>query len=388
MLKALIEKRNKAVERMKEIAANAVTETRALTADETKEYDDLKTEVEGLDSAIQRAKDSATMQLDGEPEDGNTAGTDGETREMRDDMDMAEVREFADYIRTAKVETRDDANMTMTDNGAIIPKTIAAKIIKQVKDISPIYAAATKYNVKGTLSIPYYDETTDHVTVAWATEFTELESHSGKFKTIDLTGFLAGALTKISRSLLNSQDFDLVSFVVNDMAEKVAEFIESEIIKGTKVGGLSGVTNVTTAAAVDAVTADELIDLKDSIKDRFQSGCMWVMSRKTRTAIRKLKDSDGQYLLNRDITAPFGYTLLGMPIYVSDNMPEMSTSAKAIYYGDFSGLAVKMVEEPNVQILQEHYATQHAIGAVCWLEFDSKVEDAQKLAVLQMGAGA
>ena len=136
MLKALIEKRNKAVERMKEIAANAVTETRALTADETKEYDDLKTEVEGLDSAIQRAKDSATMQLDGEPEDGNTAGTDGETREMRDDMDMAEVRAFADYIRTAKVETRDDANMTMTDNGAIIPKTIAAKIIKQVKDIS------------------------------------------------------------------------------------------------------------------------------------------------------------------------------------------------------------------------------------------------------------
>lgn len=388
MLKALIEKRNKAVERMKEIAANAVTETRALTADETKEYDDLKTEVEGLDASIKRAKDSATMQLDGEPEDGNTAGTDGETREMRDDMDMAEVRAFADYIRTAKVETRDDANMTMTDNGAIIPKTIAAKIIKQVKDISPIYAAATKYNVKGTLSIPYYDETTDHVTVAWATEFTELESHTGKFKTIDLTGFLAGALTKISRSLLNSQDFDLVSFVVNDMAEKVAEFIESEIIKGTKVGGLSGVTNVTTAAAVDAVTADELIDLKDSIKDRFQSGCMWVMSRKTRTAIRKLKDSDGQYLLNRDITAPFGYTLLGMPIYVSDNMPEMATSAKAIYYGDFSGLAVKMVEEPNVQILQEHYATQHAIGAVCWLEFDSKVEDAQKLAVLQMGAGA
>lgn len=388
MLKALIEKRNKAVERMKEIAANAVTETRALTADETKEYDDLKTEVEGLDASIQRAKDSATMQLDGEPEDNTTAGTDGETREMRDDMDMAEVRAFASYIRSAKVETRDDVNMTMTDNGAIIPKTIAAKIIKQVKDISPIYAAATKYNVKGTLSIPYYDETTDHVTVAWATEFTELESHSGKFKTIDLTGFLAGALTKISRSLLNSQDFDLVSFVVNDMAEKVAEFIESEIIKGTKVGGLSGVTNVTTAAAVDAVTADELIDLKDSIKDRFQSGCMWVMSRKTRTAIRKLKDSDGQYLLNRDITAPFGYTLLGMPIYVSDNMPEMSTSAKAIYYGDFSGLAVKMVEEPNVQILQEHYATQHAIGAVCWLEFDSKVEDAQKLAVLQMGAGA
>lgn len=383
-LKALIEKRNAKLEEMKAITSKAMAEVRAITSDEDEKFKELESEVRELDATIARIKDMDEMGLEEVLEGASASDPD----EVRDGMDMREVREFAAYIRNAKaVEVRQDTNLTFTDNGAIVPKTIASQIIKKVVDISPIYAAATKYNAKGTLEIPYYDESEGTITVAWATEFTELESTSGKFKAIELTGYLAGALTKISRSLLNSQDFDLVSFVVNDMAEKIAAFIESEIIKGTKVGGLSGVTQKVTAAAQDAITADELIDLQDSIKDFFQAGAMWIMSSKTRTAIRKLKDGDGRYLLQNDITSPFGKTLLGKPVYVSDSMPEMAAGAKAVYYGDFSGLAVKMVEEPSIQVLNELYATQHAVGAVAWVEFDSKVQNAQSLAVLEM-AGA
>lgn len=380
-LKALIEKRNAKLEEMKAITSKAMAEVRAITSEEDEKFKALEAEVRDLDATIARIKDMDAKGLEEAPED-NAAS---EPEEVRDGMDMREVRDFAAYIRNAKaVEVRQDTNLTFTDNGAIVPKTIASQIIKKVVDISPIYASATKYNAKGTLEIPYYDETEGAITVAWATEFTELESKSGKFKNIELTGFLAGALTKISRSLLNSQDFDLVSFVVNDMAEKISVFIESEIIKGTKVGGLSGVTQKVTAAAQDAITADELIELQDSIKDVFQAGAMFVMSSKTRTAIRKLKDGDGRYLLQNDITSPFGKVLLGKPVYVSDSMPEMASGAKAVYYGDFSGLAVKMVEEPSIQVLNELYATQHAVGAVAWVEFDSKVQNAQSLAVLEM----
>lgn len=180
-----------------------------------------------------------------------------------------------------------------------------------------------------------------------------------------------------------------MTFVVTDMAEKIADFIEAEIIGHTKVGGLGGVTLTVTAAASTAITADEVIQLKDKVKDRFQNNAMFVMSSATRTALRLLKDANDRYLLQDDVTAPFGTTLLGKPVYVSDNMPDMSSEAVAIYYGDFSGLAVKMVEEPNIQVLQEHYATQHAIGVVGWLEFDAKVQDAQRLACLKMAqAGA
>ena len=110
------------------------------------------------------------------------------------------------------------------------------------------------------------------------------------------------------------------------------------------------------------------------------------MSNATRTAIRLLKDNEGRYLLNENVTSAFGRTLLGKPVYVSDNMPDMSANAKAIYYGDMSGLAVKMSEEFEIQVLREHYATQHAIGVVGWTELDAKVENEQKIAVLKMGA--
>ena len=382
-LKALIEMRNAKLAEMKAITAKAVEETRAITTEEDEQFKALEAEVRDLDSTIERAKAMQNAGLT--PATSDPAGK--AKPEMRDGLDMAEVREFAAYIRnSAGYETRAEKNLTMTDNGAIIPKTIAGAIIKKVYDISPIYAKATHFNVRGTLEIPYYDETEQTITVAWATEFTDLTSTSGKFKTIELTGFLAGALTKISRSLLNSQDFDLVSFVIADMSEKIARFIEGEIISGKKVNGLKGVTATVTAASQTAVTADELIDLQDTVKDVFQSGCIWVMSPKTRTALRKLKDGNGRYMLQDDLTSPFGKTLLGKPVYVTDAMPEMAASKDAIYYGDFSGLAVKTVEEPNIQVLNELFSIQHAIGAVAWLEFDAKVQDAQRIAKLTMGA--
>ena len=246
-----------------------------------------------------------------------------------------------------------------------------------------------KYNVKGKLQLPYYDTTNGGINVAYAQEFTPLASSNGEFKSIELSGYLAGALSKISNSLINNSQFDIVSFVVNQMGEDIARWIEHELLVGTseKVAGLSGITNKTTAAAANAITADEIVTLKDSIKDVFQGNAVWIMSNKTRTALRLLKGNDGHYLLQDDITSPFGSTLLGKPIYVSDNMPEIGASAAPIYYGDLTGLATKFTENISTQILREKYADEHATGVVAWFEFDAKVQDAQKLAKLVM-AGA
>ena len=71
--------------------------------------------------------------------------------------------------------------------------------------------------------------------------------------------------------------------------------------------GVLSATQGITAASQTAITADELIDLQDSIPDVFQSNACWIMHKETRRAIRKLKDNDGNYLLNKDITSPFGY---------------------------------------------------------------------------------
>ena len=73
-------------------------------------------------------------------------------------------------------------------------------------------------------------------------------------------------------------------------------------------------------------------------------------------------------------------------MYVSDNMPDMEAGKVAIYYGDMRGLATKFSENMEIEVLREKYATQHAVGVVAWLEFDSKVENNQKIAKLTMKA--
>ena len=297
-----------------------------------------------------------------------------------------EERAFENYIRGVILETREDVNLAKGENGAVIPVSIANKIIKKVYDISPLLEKSTKYNVKGKLEIPYYSETTESkVNMAYATEFKSLESNVGKFASIELTGYLAGALAKISKSLINNSDFNLLNEVINIMSESIALFVEGELINGTqdKVSGLNGGVKltVTTESSV-AITTDEVIKTKRSVKQRFQKNAIWVMSPETLTAIALLKDDNGRYLLQDDLTHDFGYTLLGKPVYESDNMSDIGAGNTVIYYGDMSGLATKFAEELEIEVLREKYADQHAVGVVAWMEFDAKVEDAQKISKL------
>ena len=309
-------------------------------------------------------------------------------------QEVKETRAFENYVRGIVTNERDN-NMTFGDNGAVVPTTIANRIIKKVYNICPILERSTKYNVKGTLELPYYDVDTTTITVAYQDEFSALTSSSGKFDSITLTGYLAGALTKISRSLINNSQFDIVAFIVDEMAYSIKRFIENELLNGTpgnppstpsKVLGLYGLTNYITAASQTVITADEVVQLHDKIKDEFQANAMWIMSPATRTALRLLKATTGYYLLNDDVSSPFGTTLLGKPVYVSDNMPDMAAGKNAIFYGDFRGLATKFNEELSIEVLREKYADEHAVGVIGWFEFDSKVEDAQKIAKLVMAS--
>lgn len=377
--KQLIEKRNALIEEMEKMVEACETETRAFNEDENKRYEEITKELNDLDATL-KAADELDEKRSYQPIE--------KPDETKDRAELEE-RAFESYIRgTLDLETRADVNLTKSDNGAVIPSSIANKIIEKVKEMSPLFALATHYNVGGTLTIPSYDESTQKITMAYATEFTTIDSTSGKFTSISLTGFLAGARSLVSKSLVNNSQFDLVPFVVRKMAEAAAYWIENQLINGTtnKIDGLSKVTASVTAASATAVTSDELIDLQETIPDVYQGGCIWVMSKATRTAIRKLKDGQNNYLLNKDATSRWGYTLFGKDVYISDNMPDMAAGKRAILYLDPTGLAVKMTETPSVEVLREKYADQHAIGVICWMELDSKVENTQKIAVLAMKA--
>lgn len=376
-LKALQEKRNDLKAEMSEMLDKAKAEERALTNDEISKFDSLEAEIKNIDATIEREEKRNMEENKNEKKD----------KEMT--VEERDIHAFAEYIRSAAngMETR-SGEMTKGDNGAVIPKTIINKIVEKINDISPVHRMATKYTMKGTVYVPKEDDSSDSITVAYGTEFSDLTSHSNKFDSVELTGYLYGALTKISKSLLNNSDFNLANWVVNKMAKKIARFVEGEELNGTtsKVSGVAGsydsANMKVTLAAKNAVTLDEILSLMDLVPDAYHNDAIFVMNKKTRNSLRKLKDQDGRYLLNYDPTSKFGYSIFGHDVYCSDNATALGTASKnVIFFGDFSGLAVKESETAEIQILREQYAAQHAIGVVAWGEIDAKVEDTQKIAV-------
>jgi len=383
-LKALIEKRAELQTEMEGYVGKADTETRAMSAEEIAKFDAAEQAIKDIDATIQREERARKME--------NIVVAPATVVE---DRAVTEERAFLNYIKSEcgiPVEQRaGEQNFTIANNGAVIPTTIANRVISTIKEMCPILSRATMFAVKGTLKVPVYGlaNSTHDIAVGYQTEFTDITADAGKFTSVDLTGFLAGALTLIGKSVINNSEIDITTFIVNEMAKKIALFLEKELLNGTtdKATGALATTSTLNAGSTSAISADNLIDLQAKIPTAYQGAACWTMAPATFTAIRKLKYGDGKYLIQDSFTGTTPFTLLGKPVFLSDNMPAIGSGNKAVLYGDYSGLAVNMRQNIEMQVLLEKYATMHAVGLVSWFEFDSEVIDHQKLATLVMSAG-
>lgn len=382
--KKLIEKRNSLVEEMNNLVKVADEETRALNEEETTKFEGLRKEVADIDNTLKLAQEERKLMSVGS-EDEKSDAVDAKVTVQ------AEERAFANFLRTGEtsfsdVETRSDVNLSKGDNGVVIPSTIASRIISTVKNIAPIIQNSDFYDVKGDLIFAVEDESTSKTTCAYVSEFQELESTSGKFKQVTLKGNVVGVLTKVSKSLINNTGFDIVNYVVTKVAESIAEFLENEMLNGTsKIEGLLNAEKAVTAGAASAITADDLIDLQFAVPQKYRGNGVFIMNPDTFKACAKLKDNEGDYILNKDLTNGFGYTLLGRPVYESDNMPKIATGKKVAVFADLMGYATKICgENAEIQTLTEKFYTQYAVGVAGYIEMDGKILDQQRIAVLKM----
>ena len=134
-LKALMEKRAEQQKIMNDLVSAADTEKRAMSEEETAQFDAAEKEIRAIDETIAREERARKVE--------NREYHAPDTAEERA---AKEEQEFADYVLGKVSEMRaGEQNMTMANNGAIIPTTIANRIIKAVKDRCPILARATVY---------------------------------------------------------------------------------------------------------------------------------------------------------------------------------------------------------------------------------------------------
>lgn len=169
-LKKLSERRVELMARLEGMVSTCQMETRAFNEEERASYSKILDEVRSIDATLDAAEQGQALS---QVERRAAAAEETHTQEE------LENRAFECYVRgiAPELETREAVNMTVGDNGAVIPTSIANKIIGMVKEISPLYQRATHYNVGGNLTIPSYDESTQKITMAYATEFTALTSH-------------------------------------------------------------------------------------------------------------------------------------------------------------------------------------------------------------------
>ena len=123
----------------------------------------------------------------------------------------------------------------------------------------------------------------------------------------------------------------------------------------------------------DAATpADAIIDLVYALGAEYRSGSSFVMNSKTAGAVRKLKDADGRFLWSDGLAAGEPARLLGYPVLIAEDMPDIATGATAIAFGNFSA-GYTVAQRPDLRVLRDpfsakphvlFYATKRVGGAV------------------------
>jgi len=386
-MKKLYEKKNSLLNEMEEILNKAKEETRSFTEEEKSRVEEIKSEIRGLEQVI--ANEEELRSFDKSNITGATGNSEKTTEERQQEEVEKEERQFIDAVATGEIR-----NLTAGNNGGIIPVTIASDIIDTVKELCPLLDHADIYHVAGELRLPKFKATSSNaggvatpITASYVNEFTELTESTAQFETINLTNQIIGVLVKMSKSLLNRANFDVRSFIVNKVAKTIVEFLEKEMLiaNAGKIQGAINTTNEVVAANQDKFDTTDLVDLQMAIPSAYQKNCMWIMHKDILKALRKLKTADGQFILNADVTAPFGYTILGKPVYLSDSMPKnIAAGQNVMLYMDASGYAVKMTKSMEIQMLMEKYATQYAVGICAYVEIDAKIADENKIARLKM----
>lgn len=139
-----------------------------------------------------------------------------------------------------------------------------------------------------------------------------------------------------------------------------------------------------TSTSTTAITLDEVMDLFYSLKSPYRKKAVFVMNDSTVKAIRKLKDSTGQYLWQPSVTAGEPDRILNRPVKTSAYVPAITTGNKVIAFGDFNYYWIADRQGRSFQRLNELYAATGQVGFKATQRVDGKLILPEAIKVLQM----
>ncbi|MFD9225346.1 phage major capsid protein [Streptomyces sp. NPDC060064] len=355
-IKRLQERRANVWEQAKALLDAAEGEKRDLSAEEEQTYQALNADLDKIDARVkdmadseQRAKDAEASfaSLLAKPQTDVRKGDDGNS-ELRQFL-RGERRNY-DIRPEGKVNYRDLVKGTATAGGNTVPTTFYNQLLAHLIEVSGIMMAGPTVLNTATGESIEVPVTTAHSSAAITAEGATISESDPAFAKRTLGAYKYGVLVQISTELLTDTGVDLEGYLSMQAGRALGNAFGAHAITGTGSSQPTGVvtsasTGVTGGTAVvGAFTADNLIDLYFSVIGPYRNSpsCGWLMRDATMAAVRKLKDSQGQYLWQPSVQLGVPDLLLSKPVYTDPTVAAVALSAKSVVFGDFSSYFVRL----------------------------------------------
>ncbi len=280
-----------------------------------------------------------------------------------------------DALRGLALEEKALGTTVAADGGYLVDPQTADTIQSVLKSTVSIRSVANVVTVEATS----FDVLIDHsdIGTGWATEAPVTgDTATPQIDRITIPLHELNALPKASQRLLDDTAFAIEAWLAGRIADKFATaegnaFVSGDgvdkprgfLTYGTQDNGTEAwgeIGHIRTGADGDfAATnpADSIVDLVYALGAAYRANATFVMNSKTAGAVRKMKDADGRFLWSDGLAAGEPARLMGYPVLISEDMPDIATWSPAIAFGDFSK-GYTIAERPDLRILRDPFSAK------------------------------
>ncbi|MGB1235071.1 MAG: phage major capsid protein [Planktomarina sp.] len=276
-----------------------------------------------------------------------------------------------DALRGLDMEGKSLNTAVAAEGGYLVDPQTSATIQSTLKGSSSLRGIANVVNVEASS----YDVLVDHADVesGWATESGAVaEGATPSIDRISVQLHELSALPKASQRLLDDSAFDVDTWLAGRIADKFARSEAAAFVNGDGIDKPKGFLSHPTVdndawdwgnlgyvpTGVDGdLTADAIIDLVYALGADYRANGTFVLSSKTAASVRKLKDNDGRFLWSDGLAAGEPARLLGYPVTIAEDMPDVASGSFSIAFGDF-GKGYTVAERPDLRVLRDPFSAK------------------------------
>ncbi|MCF6443490.1 phage major capsid protein [Nereida sp. MMG025] len=277
-----------------------------------------------------------------------------------------------DGLRGLDIEGKSLNTSVAGDGGYLVDPVTSATIKSALSSTASIRSIASVVNVDATS----YDVLVDHGDMGsgWASETAALtETGTPAIERVSIPLYELSALPKASQRLLDDSAFDIEGWLAGKIADKFARAEAAAFVSGDGVdkpmGFLSHPTvendsyawgnigHIITEEAGGLGDPDKLVELVYTLGAEYRANATFVMNSKTAGEIRKVKDSEGRFLWSDGLAAGEPALLLGYPVLIAEDMPDVAIDSYAIAFGDFNA-GYTVAERPDLRVLRDPFSAK------------------------------